>query len=863
MSIAIASVDATGTFSVTFIVDTQSLGTITVTATGLVSGMSSSDIFVVIPPPPGIKQIISNSALNTGTVAVTIYGSNFIATPTVTLVSADTSVADITATDVVVHDSTRLTCTFNLTNAPVGVRSIVVTNPDGQVGTLTSCFYIITPTLNPDTWLSSVVGTAESMGMWDVVVGDADNDGDVEVYAASKDGCVYQFTWNGASWTKEKIGSGKRDMKALAIGDGDHDGLLEIYAANYDGHMYQFKWDAIQLMWIKTDMGKGNGPMKDVAVCDGDNDCQCEVYGASMDRRIYQFKWNGTTWVKSSIHTQGSVHCIAVGDGDNDGSIELYAGISHAVYQLTWNGTDWDKVRVGAGKGIIQGITIDDGDNDSKQEVYAACIDRHVYEFAWKNNKWVCTDMGAGKGSMNNVVVGDGDNDGSREVYAANDAHYVYVFEYDGTKWIMTDIGAGSQLMHGVCIGDGNNDGSMDVYGACGDKCVYQFSVTSGPYAPPKLFIVPVSAQAPASEFEIKINIGEKNSPVCDLFGLSFRLNYEKPGMIRALDVSIGDVLGDDVVTYLPVIDIVNGSVDIGITRKSGAGGITGYGTVASIKFRLDKAVPIGEIIRLTLTDVDAVDATGKSIDIGSEDGEIKVGTEVVVWPGDTNNDGVVNEDDIISIAKYWQLSGLPRPDASLEWKAQPALGWETHDAVYADTNGDGKINVKEILALGVNWGKTHKAVGAPVIVSTRIEHAPYLDVYKQMYELLEDRTDTEVNQKLKATLQRYIQLAVSQQVPAQSTLMQNYPNPFNPECWIPYALSERCYVVIRIYSITGQLIRTLDLGMQDAGTYMSQDRAAYWDGLNDDGEEVASGVYFYRLHAGDKVSTRQMVVLK
>jgi flagellar hook assembly protein FlgD len=93
--------------------------------------------------------------------------------------------------------------------------------------------------------------------------------------------------------------------------------------------------------------------------------------------------------------------------------------------------------------------------------------------------------------------------------------------------------------------------------------------------------------------------------------------------------------------------------------------------------------------------------------------------------------------------------------------------------------------------------------------------------------------------------------------------LMQNYPNPFNPECWIPYALSERCHVVIKIYTITGQLIRTLDLGMQEPGTYISQDRAAYWDGLNDEGEEVASGVYFYRLQAGDKVSTKKMVVLK
>jgi flagellar hook assembly protein FlgD len=69
--------------------------------------------------------------------------------------------------------------------------------------------------------------------------------------------------------------------------------------------------------------------------------------------------------------------------------------------------------------------------------------------------------------------------------------------------------------------------------------------------------------------------------------------------------------------------------------------------------------------------------------------------------------------------------------------------------------------------------------------------------------------------------------------------------------------------VVIKIYSITGQLIRILDLGVKDPGKYVSRDRAAYWNGRNDDGDEVASGVYFYRLHAGEYVSTKKMVVLK
>ena len=102
--------------------------------------------------------------------------------------------------------------------------------------------------------------------------------------------------------------------------------------------------------------------------------------------------------------------------------------------------------------------------------------------------------------------------------------------------------------------------------------------------------------------------------------------------------------------------------------------------------------------------------------------------------------------------------------------------------------------------------------------------------------------------------------------VQVKSNVLQNYPNPFNPECWIPFELSERARVVIKIYSITGQLIRTLELGEKDAGCYLEKDgnhAAAHWDGHNEDGEEVSIGVYFYRLEAGGQVSTRKMVVLK
>ena len=98
---------------------------------------------------------------------------------------------------------------------------------------------------------------------------------------------------------------------------------------------------------------------------------------------------------------------------------------------------------------------------------------------------------------------------------------------------------------------------------------------------------------------------------------------------------------------------------------------------------------------------------------------------------------------------------------------------------------------------------------------------------------------------------------------PQQNQLLQNYPNPFNPETWIPYQLSGDSPVSVSIFDTSGVLVRTLSLGMQSAGFYNSRDRAAYWDGRNDAGEHVASGLYFYQLRTPTFHQTRRLVIVK
>jgi hypothetical protein len=109
---------------------------------------------------------------------------------------------------------------------------------------------------------------------------------------------------------------------------------------------------------------------------------------------------------------------------------------------------------------------------------------------------------------------------------------------------------------------------------------------------------------------------------------------------------------------------------------------------------------------------------------------------------------------------------------------------------------------------------------------------------------------------------------------PTQTTLLPNYPNPFNPDTWLPYQISEDAQVTITIYNVRGQVVRILNVGRQKAGVYLTKDRAAYWNGRDNHGQEVTSGIYFYTLQveplnlAGNKtiskfIATRKMVIMK
>jgi len=201
----------------------------------------------------------------------------------------------------------------------------------------------------------------------------------------------------------------------------------------------------------------------------------------------------------------------------------------------------------------------------------------------------------------------------------------------------------------------------------------------------------------------------------------------------------------------------------------------------------------------------------------------------------DVNKDGVVDNTDAALVAD--------------------ALGETNPENARLDVNGDGRVNFLDLLLVFDNRDDTN---AAPVSVA-KLPKVSREEVQKQIDLLIASNNDSLTAQHTLTYLQSLLEVVS----PERTRLLANYPNPFNPETWIPYQLATDSDVQITIYNTTGNAVRTLKLGHQSEGYYTDQSRAAYWDGRNGIGEQVASGIYFYVFTANEFSATRKMLILK
>ena len=189
-------------------------------------------------------------------------------------------------------------------------------------------------------------------------------------------------------------------------------------------------------------------------------------------------------------------------------------------------------------------------------------------------------------------------------------------------------------------------------------------------------------------------------------------------------------------------------------------------------------------------------------------------------------------------------------------------LGQKPPSNPRADVNKDGQVNVIDLVLVAEHLGE--KVAAAPIqldIIKSTSHPEEVIAVQRALGGL---ETVREKSHNVKITIQ-FLRawLASANQNVRETKLLPNYPNPFNPETWIPYQLAEAADVSVKIYDVGGRLVRTIPVGFKPVGYYLTRERAAYWDGRNEIGESVSSGVYFVQFVVGEFTATQRVVIVK
>ena len=352
---------------------------------------------------------------------------------------------------------------------------------------------------------------------------------------------------------------------------------------------------------------------------------------------------------------------------------------------------------------------------------------------------------------------------------------------------------------------------------------------------------------------------------VTDLSAWQMDITFN-PRALEATMVTEGDFLADEnsIPVFTQITDNEMGRIKVSqarIGQKSTTddqGNVTTVLTKSPAGLAVDKAQATGKLLTiqfrvlefaegtLGLQNVQLSSSTGKRISYYSVINPYVVTHEFP--PQDVNRDGEVNILDLVAVAA---MIGSSNP-------INPRL----------DVNDDGIISVLDLVAIyrDSSWSTSvttaernepNEWVGAAPAASAG-GISP--DTIRGWIDVAHAENDGSiVFSRGIANLERLL----ASEAPSETKLLLNYPNPFNPETWIPYQLAESAEVSVTIYSASGALVRTLALGHQPAGLYHNRGLAAYWDGRTELGAQVASGIYFYTLTAGDFSGTRKMIVTK
>jgi hypothetical protein len=687
--------------------------------------------------------------------------------------------------------------------------------------------------------------------------GDFDNDGDPDCFVSNWPDERNFLYINEGDGSFSKVTSGEivnevRGSPAAGWGDYDNDGDLDLFVANY-GPNSLFRNDGQDFTKITSgDIATDVSDSYSAAWADYDNDGDLDLFVTSnyvnLNNYLYTNNGDGTfdkVTGQNIVSDGGESFGGSWGDYDNDGDLDLF--VPNISYSTNGNNFLYNNNGDGIFTRITEGDIVTDGgysfgsawgdyDNDGDLDLFVANYPYHGQsgDFLYENNadgtftkvtgESVVIDEGASYGA----AWGDYDRDGDLDLFVAKFANG------NENNALYRNNGNSNHWMNIKCIGTFSNASAI------GAKVRTKATINGHT----TWQLREISAQTGyCSQNSLNAHFGLSDATVIDSIKIEWPsgmidilTNVDVNQFLTVREGQYGDVDGDGIAD-------INDNCPDQFNPEQIDSDTDGVGDVCDncpAQINYDQADGDGDgtgdvCDTCTDTDNDGYGDPGYPVNTCDEDNcpEAYNPDQADVESGDIDCDGDINVLDVLAVVN--NILGM-----------KLLLGAPFDRA---DCNGDGSVNVLDALSivniiLGIISecpGDGYRPAVTPEVIMFCQALKNYLstDDFEQFMSLVKGEI----------------------QNPLEYCLVQNYPNPFNPRTDIRYQIIESRYPIrttLKIYNILGQEVRTLVDEVQEAGYY-----TVTWDGTDEQGRAVSSGVYYYRFTLGEYREIRKMLLLK
>lgn len=610
-----------------------------------------------------------------------------------------------------------------------------------------------------------------------------------------------------------------------------------------------------------------------ITVADADGDGEDEVFWTAgfyttEPDHLLAYNLTDISLEFQSLQTDQPYRAVEVGDLDGDGDNEIVTVSSSSNGTLRGDGilevfdvASHDVVYKGGSLDFGGYSTLDekdlaiaDVDNDGQAEILVTMDywgDPKIYQLdgVTFEVEREYTYPGGGGDPSGAVTTADLDGDGLHEIIGhfgvTNISQAIQVFGHTGDLILNATV-EGSDLMHSIKVDDIDLDGSLDIVYVGSEVGILNWQTGHSE-------LVPISIGARCFDIyqvdddpQLELVVGTYRGLVRVYDGISLELEHEyrvdDDFAIKAIEVedlnqdglfefvlsidprtlSVYNPRHEEIIWAFPTSMIGTNANSLVVEDIDGDGviEILAGSSESLFEFKYDDTYPP----------------------------ELPVYSHV--YPGDTDNNGMVDEYDILPVVMFFLEEGPPRTDRSLGWWPQNILPWQNTPAEYADATGDGIISESDIIPIALNWYQSHNSSYKSFEIEpdeTFIEQ--HRTKLARLYESVSS-TSGEAGTQLKQWLGELLQ----DSMPLSFRVYPNYPNPFNSHTSIQFEIDGSRRTSVHIYDIRGVLIQIVcENELLDVGTHRFDLELG----------EFPSGTYFCQIEYGESSEVIKMMMVK